>query len=388
MKTLEIEDDFYEAFARTARMNDTAPEDFLRQLISLIAMPEGNQGIIMFRQIVKQTPIFMNNISKNLRVILNGKSVNLIKHGETKLQASRAAVVVANGPSLTDEQLELLKTSKFRSRGGMIIVCDSALKRVLRAGIYPDIVTLVDSAIYAREFFDDPVVERFKHRLHYAVPVDMHPDVVSFLRGEIYWYQPFHPRYPCINLTEYMDMLFPEYPALDSGGNVGCFTMCFADWLEKEHIALLGFDHSWPGTTKPEDTENYFLEVLDCGGNAIYDEDGKVTEITWPCTTLMCPDDDVFEGKCKKRQKEDPSVRMCQEELDTQFVYVDDKFGNKRLVETIYDIYLENLEIRVHDIMERTPDKRIINCSKAGLAYPEGMLDMSLKEYFEDIGVL
>ncbi|MBU1067547.1 DUF115 domain-containing protein, partial [Patescibacteria group bacterium] len=339
-------------------------------------------GLMMHRQIQRKVPDSLANIRKNMPRFLNCKSVNLIKEIEREIQASKAALIIANGPSLSDEQLELIKNSEFRTRGGLTLCVDSALRRVLRAGIIPDFVVLLDTAIYAKEFFQDEVFERYNKRLNYIVPFDMHPEVLAMLQGELYFFRPVWPPYPSINLTAYMNYMFPDMPEIDSGGNVGTFSMILAYHLGKEWVAVVGLDFSQPGHVKPWETENFFLDVLDHGGNIIYGPKGEYLGVQWPCGLERCPS-----PECVERRKVEPDHQECQEALDSQFVHVTDPFGNDRMIDAIYDMYVDLLAVRVSNMKELRKEQRFFNCTGAGLAYVDGMERVTLKEYFDLLGV-
>ena len=381
-RTLEISDEAFGWLENTADVNHMDVQDFVEMIGNHFQLPEGQHGMLMHRQVLRKVPECMTNLRRNMTHILNCKSVDQIKAVEDAVQGSRAALVIANGPSLSDAVLETIKASEFRQRGGLTLCVDSALRRVLRAGIIPDFVVLLDPQIYARDFFTDPVVDRYNKRLSYILPTDMHPEVVALLRGELYFFQTAWPPYPSINLNMYMTCMFPDIPSLDSGGNVGVFSIILAYYLKKEWIAAVGLDFSWPGHTKHCETENFFLDVLDHGGSVLYGPNGEYLGVQWPCGTDRC-----YSAECAKRRETEPSHSVCQEALDSQFVHVTDPFGNDRVIDAIYDIYVDLLAERIPNMKKNREGQRFFNCSGAGLAYPEGMERVSLQEYFDLLGV-
>ena len=382
MKEISISDEAYAWLENTASVNHMEVPAFVEMIGNHFQLPEGQHGMIMHRQVLRRMPEDLVNLRHNLGHILNCKSVALIEAVEAAVQGSKAALVIANGPSLSDEQLETFKASEFRQRGGLTLCVDSALKRVLRVGIVPDFVVLLDNQLFAKEFFTDPVVDKYNKRLKYIVPTDMHPEVVELLRGELYFYQSARPPYPSINLNMYLNYMFPDIPMLDSGGNVGVFSIILAYYLKKDWIATIGLDFSWPGHTKHEETENFFLDVLDHGGSVIYGPNGEYQCVQWPCGTDRC-----LSPTCAKRRETEPEYSECQQALDSQFVHVTDPFGNDRVIDCIYDLYVDLLTERVKNMQKERPEQRFFNCSGAGLAYPEGMERISLQDYFDLLGV-
>jgi len=382
MRDIRVSDEAYAWLSNTASVNRMTVDDFVEMVGNHFQLPEGQLGMMTFRQVQRKAPDSLANIRKNLPQILACKSVGMIKEVEKETQGSKAALVIANGPSLTDEQLNVLKGSTFRTRGGLVLCVDSALERVLRAGIFPDYVVLLDTAIYAKAFFQGPCFERYNKRLHYILPTDMHPEVVGLLKGELHFFQSAWPPYPSLNLMMYLNYLFPEIPMLDAGGNVGTFSLILSYYLGKEWTAIIGFDLSWPGHTKHWETENFFLDVLDHGGNIIHSPAGEYRGVQWPCGTESCPD-----KECEKTRLTDPTKCICQEALDSQWVHVTDPFGNDRVIDAIYDLYVDLLDQDIKNMKKLRETQRFFNCSGAGLAYPEGMERVSLKEYFDLLGV-
>jgi len=384
MKSVEIEEKLFEELVNTSQVMNISVSQLVSMFADCVRLPPGESGLISYRQSLNETPMTWYHIRQNIREVLNGKPLKLLQDKAKSFPHLRPALVICNGPSLTKEKIELIKYSDFQHRGGVIFCVDSAAKRVLNSGIYPHFIVHLDNRIYAREFYKGVMKSHLNRRLNYIMPIDMHPEVVELCRGEKYWYNTACPDFPNMNKNAYLTFMFPEIPTLDSGGNVGTFTMMLANYLQCNPIAMVGFDLSMRGGTKPEDTENFYLDVLDSGGSPVFDDDGRVENIIWPCGTDKCPNEQCFKGECQWDKTKKDEDRMCVTELYGQYATVKDPFGNDRVVEKIYDMYIQILEQRVGYLKKLHPDLRFFNCSGEGLAYVDGMERCSLQEWFTE----
>lgn len=382
MKTVEIDEKLHEELVNTSGIMNISVEQLVAMFADVTRLPPGESGLISYRQSLNETPLAWFHIRQNIRQILNGKPLKLLQDKAKSFPTLRPALVVCNGPSLTDEKIKLIKHSDFQHRGGVIFCVDSAVRRLLNGGIYPHFVVHLDNHIYAREFYKGVMESDINKRLNYIVPIDMHPEVLEKCRGEIYWFNIACPDFPNMNKNAFLTFMFPEIPTLDSGGNVGTFTMMLANYLQCNPIAMVGFDLSWRVGVKPEDTENFYLDVLDSGGQPVFDDEGRVKDIIWPCGTDKCPNDLCFKGECRWPETKRDEDRQCPKELYGQYVTVKDRFGNDRMVEKIYDLYIQILEQRVAYLKKEHPELHIYNCSGEGLAYTEGMEICDLKDWF------
>lgn len=389
-RSVEIGAGAYEKYENTATIQHLSVETFIEVLSELIMLPPGEAGLLCYRQALHEAPTDWWQIRQNIRRIVNGKSVDGIRTMAEAIPRKRVALVICNGPSLSAEQLELIKKSSFRQRDWPVFCVDSAAAKVLKEGIVPDYIIHLDNAIYAREFYKDPVMQSdLNRRLKYIVPIDMHPEVLEHIRGEIYWFNIAAPEFPTVNKNLYLKFMFPEIPLLDSGGNVGMFSIILAEYLHCDTVCVVGMDFSMPEGTRPEDCENYHLDVLDCGGQPHFGDDGKVAWAEWPCGTERCPNNAVFDGLCTYNDVEhDRGECLCEKELKSQYVYVKDPYGNTRMIEKVYDTYVQILENRMKALKARNKDFRLVNCTGAGLAYVDGVERKGLEEFFQEIGVL
>ena len=382
-RKLLIDSKAYEALKNTCQIMNVSVESFVEMLGRQCHLPPDESGLISYRQSLNETPASWFHLRQNMRKILNGKSVKFLRDKARSMPSNRPALIICNGPSLTDEKIEMIKHSDFQHRGGVIFCVDSAAKRCLNGGLYPTFVVHVDNHIYAKEFYKGVMTSELNKRLCYIVPTDMHPEVLEDIRGEIFWYNIAVPDFPNMNKNAYLQFMFPELPLMDTGGNVGTFAIILANYLKCNPVGMIGFDLSWREEVRPEETENFYLDVIDSGGHPIFDDNGLVVDINWPCGTANCPNDLVFTGDCdfpKTGKKED---LLCRDELYNQYVVVKDQFGNNRLIEKIYDLYIQILEQRMLMLHEKYPEFEVYNCSEEGLAYVKFMKQCPLMEFFE-----
>jgi len=382
-RKLLIDSKAYEALKNTCQIMNVSVESFVEMLGRQCHLPPDESGLISYRQSLNETPASWFHLRQNMRKILNGKSVKFLRDKARSMPSNRPALIICNGPSLTDEKIEMIKHSDFQHRGGVIFCVDSAAKRCLNGGLYPTFVVHVDNHIYAKEFYKGVMTSELNKRLCYIVPTDMHPEVLEDIRGEIFWYNIAVPDFPNMNKNAYLQFMFPELPLMDTGGNVGTFAIILANYPKCNPVGMIGFDLSWREEVRPEETENFYLDVIDSGGHPIFDDNGLVVDINWPCGTANCPNDLVFTGDCdfpKTGKKED---LLCRDELYNQYVTVKDQFGNNRLIEKIYDLYIQILEQRMLMLHKQFPEYEVYNCSEEGLAYVKFMKQCPLMEFFE-----
>ncbi len=380
---ISISEKAFKELDNTSGILGVSVNNFVETLATMCTLAPGESGLISYRQAMNETPLQWYHIRQNIRNILNGKPLKLLRDKARSHPTMRPCLIIANGPSLTKEKLEMIKNFDFQRLGGMIFCVDSAARKVLEAGVYPHFIVHLDNRIYAREFFKGVMASDLNRRLNYIAPIDMHPEVVELMRGEIYWYNIAGPDFPAMNKNPYLQFMFPEIPTMDSAGNVGVFTILLANYLNCNPIGIVGLDLSYREGTKPEDTENYYLDVLDSGGQPVFGEDGLVKDIIWPCEESRCPNESIFKGECKYHETRDRKDQMCAQEMRKQYAVVKDIFGNNRMVDKIFDMYLEILESRIKYMKKKNPDLLMFNCSGEGLAYCKGLEAVGLKEYFE-----
>jgi len=152
----------------------------------------------------------------------------------------RSAIVVGAGPSLTDEQLMLLKDYK-----GYVICSNKALGRVLRYRV-PDMVAVIHTTPEIVEHFcGELVTEKLMWGgVEVLASTCIHPDLtmrLEALHAKVRWFNASIPFKT--GLDEYMHAMAPHLSTIDTGGNVGIFMCQLAAMMQYKTIGMLGMEH-------------------------------------------------------------------------------------------------------------------------------------------------
>jgi len=207
-----------------------------------------------------KAPMWYNNFAENLAIIRKGKDVKELPRLDGK-----PCICLGAGPSVwKHNHLELLKKWK-----GMILCCDRMLIECLKRGIVPFAVATVDGDKRIKEFYDDPIVDKYKDQVKAVFSaVTVHPEVVRRCPFEKYWFVPIYddPRKPK-SLTFALYYLSGEKSLLVTGGTVGSFIFNLAYFLGCNPIILVGYDYSYDAETPPEKTPYWFAYLQLCKWN-------------------------------------------------------------------------------------------------------------------------
>ena len=181
------------------------------------------------------------------------------------------AIVVSAGPSL-DKNIRELKNAKNKA---YLIVVDTALKAVLRAGIKPDVAVTVDPHKPLVLFEDERISE-----LPMVVCNSSNTKVLKRHKGKKIYFGDSESYSQSI-CKKYNKSLSP----LESGGSVANNAFSLAKFLGFETIILIGQDLAYPdmkGHTKDaydnereneiDFTKKKYIEVEDIFGNKVWTE--------------------------------------------------------------------------------------------------------------------
>ena len=231
---------------------------------------------------------FAENVLCNLWDCLNGYSIDdLAQKMQQKAEVEKyPAIIVSAGPSL-DKNIEELQKAKKKA---FIIVVDTALKTILRAGIKPDIAVTVDPHKPLILFEDERISE-----LPMAVCIMSNTKVLEKHNGmKIYFGES----------ASYCDSICHKYSkklsALESGGSVANNAFSLAKFLGFKKIILIGQDLAYPdkkGHTKDaydneaeneiDFTKKKYIEVEDVFGNKVWTEGNMDAYRKWFETQIM-----------------------------------------------------------------------------------------------------
>ena len=189
------------------------------------------------RDVIKELlPGWCRNVAKNLEIATTSMDY---KQGRAR---TKHCIVVAAGPSLTDEDILSLKDYP-----GDIIVCNKVFRRFINLDVVPDWCLLLDSNAVSEEQF------RFlKNRpwvpTKFLISTTAFPATVKTINEHSKGHpNQFYMFNPTVGLDGDMDVTtvwkwMNTCPELSHGGNVGTMALMFARDRGYEVIGLLGYD--------------------------------------------------------------------------------------------------------------------------------------------------
>ena len=231
---------------------------------------------------------FAGNVLSNIWECLSGYSMNVLarKVREKVDREKYPAVIVAAGPSL-DKNIKELKRLKNRA---YIIVVDTALKAVLRAGVRPDIAVTVDPNKELVLFEDERIAQ-----LPMLVCIMSNTKVLDRHKGKKIYFG---------ESDSYCDSICKKYEKelspLESGGSVANNAFSLAKFLGFKTIILMGQDLAYPdkkGHTKDayddekkneiDFSKKKYIEVEDVYGGKVWTEGNMDAYRKWFETQIM-----------------------------------------------------------------------------------------------------
>lgn len=158
---------------------------------------------------------------------------------------------VGAGPSLTDEQIEMMK--KFK---GFILCTNKSAKRLYEHGIIPTIVTCIHGTNEVLPSFQNDSVRANLHKSHVVLSTDVTHDCIEEVKAHCdpkkLWF--FHSSIPSELITN-IDQFFcsmVDVPVLDTGGNVGLFNIALCQRFFPKAVGLIGMElcQTWEEAVK------------------------------------------------------------------------------------------------------------------------------------------
>lgn len=195
------------------------------------------------------------------------------------------AIVVSAGPSL-DKNIQELKKAKGKA---FLIVVDTALKAVLRAGIIPDLAITIDPHKPLVLFEDDRI-----RKLPMIFCVMSNKEVIDRQEGKKIYFG---------DSESYIQKVYDQYgkplSTLETGGSVACNAFSTAVFLGFKKIILVGQDLAYPNgkehtkdaydneaENKLKDGKRYF-EVEDIYGGKVLTEENMDAYRLWFETQIV-----------------------------------------------------------------------------------------------------
>jgi hypothetical protein len=148
---------------------------------------------------------------------------------------------VGAGPSLTDEQIEMMK--KFN---GIIICTNKSARRLYEHGIIPTIITCIHGTNEVLPSFQNDIVRENLHKSHVVLATDVTRDLIKEVKAHCdptkLWF--FHSSIPSELVTN-IDQFFQamvDVPVLDTGGNVGLFNIALSQRFMPKAVGFVGME--------------------------------------------------------------------------------------------------------------------------------------------------
>lgn len=229
---------------------------------------------------------FADNYLANMYEFFNNYTIDgLYDCFEEIDKEKRPAIVVSAGPSL-DKNINELKKAKDKA---FMIVVDTALKAVLRAGIVPDLTITIDPHKPLILFEDERIRE-----LPMIFCIMSNKQVMDSQKGKKIFFG---------DSESYIQAIFNKYDkklsTLETGGSVACNAFSTAVFLGFKNIILVGQDLAYPNgkehtkdaydneaENKLKDGKRYF-EVEDIYGGKVLTEENMDAYRLWFETQIV-----------------------------------------------------------------------------------------------------
>lgn len=229
---------------------------------------------------------FADNYLANMYEFFNNYTIDSLYDCFEEIdKEKRPAIVVSAGPSL-DKNINELK--KVKDKAFMIVV-DTALKAVLRAGIIPDLTITIDPHKPLILFEDERI-----RKLPMIFCIMSNKQVMDSQKGKKIFFG---------DSESYIQAIFNKYDkkisTLETGGSVACNAFSTAVFLGFKNIILVGQDLAYPNgkehtkdaydneaENKLKDGKRYF-EVEDIYGGKVLTEENMDAYRLWFETQIV-----------------------------------------------------------------------------------------------------
>ena len=229
---------------------------------------------------------FADNYLANVYEFFNNYTIDSLYDCFEEIdKEKRPAIVVSAGPSL-DKNINELKKAKDKA---FMIVVDTALKAVLRAGIIPDLTITIDPHKPLILFEDERI-----RKLPMIFCIMSNKQVMDSQKGKKIFFG---------DSESYIQAIFNKYDkkisTLETGGSVACNAFSTAVFLGFKNIILVGQDLAYPNgkehtkdaydneaENKLKDGKRYF-EVEDIYGGKVLTEENMDAYRLWFETQIV-----------------------------------------------------------------------------------------------------
>ena len=227
-------------------------EDWVEHFFNLPLKPSDTDKINAVT-VVHLLPLWLEHIYQNF--IRDNIHVNSLSELiNTRQKAS--GLVIANGPSLNDDNLKRLSNSTFyRDKKGIIVSTAHDLKACIAAGVVPNYVVLIDAAEIEADWID--IDAKYARDITGIFLPSVHPEALKRWKGKKYFYLSVVPDITIPNVQGVLVNLFPMFMEFDGGSNCGTVCWNIARLIGCTQIAVLGLDFAFDINTPVQETQYY-----------------------------------------------------------------------------------------------------------------------------------
>jgi hypothetical protein len=203
-------------------------------------------------------PQWMINYRRNLDDIDKGKDMLALAD---KYKDCKTAIVIGAGPSVQKyNHLKMLADARAQGRyKGVVLATDRILIPCLKAGLIPDIVMSLDGDFEVSEFFKHDLVNKHAHEMDvlFSAVVDNATVKMWPSSGNVYFFLPHIDTMEGDMSVSRGMFWMTNKTVMHTGGNVGAACWFLSVAMNKDPIALIGMDLSYPDVENIEEIPSF-----------------------------------------------------------------------------------------------------------------------------------
>ena len=208
------------------------------------------------------TSLWMDNLRRNWELIHSSKFVDSMpKH------IGKSAIIVGAGQSaVKHDHYRMIAESDFQKNGGIVISTSHSLLDCLEAGLIPDITATIDGDMILSNFIDHDLVRKYMDKIAHVFTTSIHPKMLETWTGKNkYFFRSVIPQDLIPNVENFLGIMLPDVPLLNTTGNCGGFCYCLASYLGCTTIGFVGMDLGYTKDYPYEDTEYWAAYMASVG---------------------------------------------------------------------------------------------------------------------------
>lgn len=221
--------------------------------------------------------LWVTNTAKNMSRVDAPPDVSVLK--DICGYSGKSAIAIAAGPSAKKhDHFGLLKQYRD-SIDCPIATTAHSLIPLLKAGIVPDIVEVVDgNGDKIPAFFEDDIVRQHAGDINFVACLSVHPNTMAKWSGEKkYLFRSPVPENLLPNVDSLISFMYPQYTEMDTGGNNGSALYPLLAYLGCREVAYIGLDLAY-FPELPKDETMYYHAYAESVGQVYKDAQDMVSK--------------------------------------------------------------------------------------------------------------